>query len=155
MFGFRARATASRPETPLMSTAPVQRAAWQDLPPLGTHAPIAPIAPLDPFVSSLATSSDPSFLEPLGHAVDPDGPSGTVEGIAHTGPPVHVSGGPELPVAPAHGPASRVVQRAVALPRLLFGAVGAAGAVGAPARRRSARPTPHRRSPQSTSTRRR
>jgi len=66
----------------------VQRAAWQDLPPLPhVLTPTPPIAPLDAFTASLVTRRDPSFLAPLGHLVDPDGPSGHVDGLARPEPP--------------------------------------------------------------------
>jgi hypothetical protein len=83
-----------------------------------------PVAPLDPFTNSLATARNPSFLAPLGHQVDPAGPSGHVLGLASPVAPQTVSGGPELPVAarPAESRRSSlaaVVQRALA-PRLVL-----------------------------------
>ncbi len=78
----------------------VQRAAWRDLPPLRpTLISTPPVAPRDSFTASLATSHNPSFLAPLGHVVDPDGPSGHVQGLASPVAPQVISTGPDLPVA--------------------------------------------------------
>ncbi len=94
------------------SPAPVQRAAWQDLPPIRpTVTATRPVAPLDTFTASLATSHNPSFLAPLGHVVDPDGPSGHVDGLARPVVPQTVSSGPELAVAPRPSPVNTAVQR--------------------------------------------
>ena len=94
------------------SPAPLQRAAWQDLPPIRpTVTATRPIAPLDTFTSSLSTSHNPSFLAPLGHVVDPDGPSGHVEGLARPVVPQTVSSGPDLAVAPRPSPVNTAVQR--------------------------------------------
>ncbi len=95
-------------------------AAWSSLPPvqrsLGDVAPA--VAPPDAFRSSLTTQQNPSFLAPLGHLVDPDGPSGVVGGLADAAPgqPLSYGGGPELRVpeaAPAKRPAP-AVQRQIA-----------------------------------------
>ena len=95
------RATPTPEPAPAPAPAPVQRAAWQDLPPLQrTMTPTPPIAPLDTFTSSLATAHDPSFLAPLGHLIDPDGPSGHVDGLARPELPQTISTGPDLTVAP-------------------------------------------------------
>ncbi|HOZ57478.1 MAG TPA: hypothetical protein PKY70_04770, partial [Nakamurella multipartita] len=106
-----------------MSPAPaaVQRAAWQDLAPLRpTLTPTPPIAPLDTFTSSLATAHDPSFLAPLGHVVDPDGPSGHVDGLASPAVPHTIAGGPQLTVAPRKkAPVAAMVQRLIE-PRVRF-----------------------------------
>ena len=94
------------------SPAPVQRAAWQDLPPIRpTVTATRPVAPLDTFTASLATSHNPSFLAPLGHVVDPDGPSGHVDGLARPVVPQTVSSGPELAVATRPSPVNTAVQR--------------------------------------------
>ncbi|MET0967340.1 MAG: hypothetical protein ABWZ02_13130, partial [Nakamurella sp.] len=69
-----------------------------------------PVAPLDSFTSSLATARNPSFLAPLGHSVDPAGPSGQVDGLASPVTPAATLGGPELLVAPSPS-ASPAVQR--------------------------------------------
>ena len=92
---------------------PVQRAAWRDLPPLRpTLTSTPPIAPRDSFTASLATSHNPSFLAPLGHIIDPDGPSGHVEGLASPVAPKTISSGPDLPVAQRQEePKTSVVQR--------------------------------------------
>ncbi|HEY4991161.1 MAG TPA: hypothetical protein VII33_03665, partial [Nakamurella sp.] len=90
----------------------MQRAAWQDLPPLRpTVTATRPVAPLDAFTGSLATAHNPSFLAPLGHVVDPAGPSGHVAGLASPVLPQVMSGGPELTIAPRKSPAAAVVQR--------------------------------------------
>ena len=87
---------------------PVQRAAWRDLPPLRpTLTSTPPVAPRDSFTASLATSHNPSFLAPLGHVVDPDGPSGQVAGLASPVAPQAISSGPELPVAQRQASSSR------------------------------------------------
>ncbi|WP_111765074.1 hypothetical protein [Nakamurella deserti] len=112
--------------------APVQRAAWRDLPPLPPVAPMPPIAARDPFVRSLATSHDPSFLAPLGHALDAGGPIGTVGGLTSVPVPRHIPTGPEPAVAPARSVSSSV-QRLVALPQLRFGADPAPSAADDPA----------------------
>jgi len=99
--------------------APVQRAAWLDLAPLRPTVTAArPVASLDAFTGSLVTARNPSFLAPLGHAVDPGGPSGQVSGLAAPAAPQVISAGPELPVAPARSATSRsavsrLVQRAL------------------------------------------
>ena len=111
------------PDVPPPAPAPVQRAAWEDLPPLRpvlTATP--PVAPLDTFTNSLATARNPSFLAPLGHQVDPAGPSGHVSGLASPVAPQAISSGPELPVAARPVESRRsslasVVQRALA-PRM-------------------------------------
>jgi len=77
---------------------------------------------LDTFTNSLATARNPSFLAPLGHQVDPAGPSGHVSGLASPVAPQAISSGPELPVAARPVESSRsslasVVQRALA-PRM-------------------------------------
>lgn len=107
---------------PSPAPVPVQRSEWQQLrpnPPLVQR--MSPIAPLDPFVASLATSHDPRFLGPLGHLVDPDGPSGTVTGLVAPGLPQTVHHGTELTVAPKPTAVQRMVQRVATGPRLLFG----------------------------------
>ncbi len=99
---------------------PVQRAAWRDLPPLRpTITATPPVAPRDSFTSSLATSHNPSFLAPLGHVVDPDGPSGHVEGLASPVAPQVISGGPELPVAQRQASTSAGVNQRSVVQRLL------------------------------------
>ncbi|MEO5834028.1 MAG: hypothetical protein ABIR83_11750, partial [Nakamurella sp.] len=82
---------------------------------------MAPIAPLDPFVVSLATSHNPSFLASLGHLVNPTGPHGEVTGLAASGTPRTVHTGPELAVAAKPTTMQRVAQRIAAAPRMLFG----------------------------------
>ena len=117
------------------SPAPLQRAAWQDLPPIRpTVTATRPVAPLDTFTASLSTSHNPSFLAPLGHVVDPDGPSGHVEGLARPVVPQTVSSGPDLAVAPRSSPVNTAVQRLLS-PIMRFADNDAGSGPGAPARR--------------------
>src|SRR6478752_2718133 len=61
---------------------------WAYLPPvqrsLDEHGPS--VAPPDAFRAGLTTHRNPSLLAPLGHLVDPDGPSGVVGGLADAAP---------------------------------------------------------------------
>ena len=75
--------------------------------------------PATPSPSSLATSHNPSFLAPLGHVVDPDGPSGHVEGLASPVAPQVISGGPELPIAQRQASTSAGVNQRSVVQRLL------------------------------------
>ncbi|HYN73205.1 MAG TPA: hypothetical protein VES60_11950 [Nakamurella sp.] len=106
-----ARESAPAPAAPVY--APVQRAEWRDVPPLRpVVTAISPVAPPDAFARTLASWQNPSFLEPLGHAVDPAGPAGQVDGLAMPAAPRTVSRAVDLPVA-ARGPAAgATVQRA-------------------------------------------
>ena len=105
--------------TPAATPPPVQRAAWRDLPPLRpTLTTTPPVAPRDSFTASLATSHNPSFLAPLGHIVDPDGPSGHVEGLASPVAPQVISGGPDLPVAQRQASSAATVVQRVLTPRM-------------------------------------
>ena len=114
-------APSAAPGQPPMAAAAVQRSAWQDLPPLRpTLTPTPPIAPLERFTNSLATAHNPSFLAPLGHAIDPDGPGGHVSGLASPVVPQMVSPHRELAVAPRPSAAGAMVQRMLAGPRLWF-----------------------------------
>src|SRR6478609_4190841 len=89
---------AGRDTAPRPAGAPVQRAEWRDVPPLRpVVTPITPVAPTDPFASTLAAWQNPSFLQPLGHAVDPAGPAGHVDGLAVPAAPRTVSGAVDLP----------------------------------------------------------
>lgn len=55
---------------------------WQSLPPLQrTVSAMRPIAPNAPFQAGLASHRSPALLAPLGHLVDPSGPSGVVDGL--------------------------------------------------------------------------
>ena len=68
------------------------------------------------FRSSLTTHQNPSFLAPLGHLVDPDGPAGVVGGLASSvGGPISYEGVDELrvPERPAP-PSAPAVQRRIA-----------------------------------------
>jgi len=120
---------------PAATPAPVQRAAWEELPsirPMLTATP--PVAPLDTFTGSLATARNPSFLAPLVHQVDPAGPSGHVDGLATPVAPQIMSGGSELAVVtrPADSRRSQlagVVQRALA-PTMRFSEAAATAPVG-------------------------
>ena len=92
-------------------------AAWTRLPPLQRSiSDTTAVAPPAAFRSSLTSHQNPSFLAPLGHLVDPDGPGGVVGGLASSvGDPIPYEGVDELRVpdrpAPTPGPA---VQRRVA-----------------------------------------
>src|SRR5918998_3883410 len=88
------RRRADRPSGPAPAasqppaTVPVRpREDWQELPAVQrTLQPLSPVAPLNAFTSSLAAHQNPSFLAPLGHRVDPDGPGGLVCGLAAVRP---------------------------------------------------------------------
>ena len=92
-------------------------AAWTRLPPLQRSvADSTAIAPPAAFRSSLTTHQNPSFLAPLGHLVDPDGPAGVVGGLASSvGGPIPYEGVDELrvPERPAP-PSAPAVQRRIA-----------------------------------------
>ena len=85
----------SRPDCGATRAGPTCRrssAAWT------TTAPS--VAPPDAFRAGLTTHRNPSLLAPLGHLVDPDGPSGVVGGLADAAPgePLSYSAGVELRV---------------------------------------------------------
>ena len=62
-------------------------AEWRSLPPLQrTMDDDQPTRHLDEFRGSLSAHQDPRFLEPLGHYVVADAPSGSVEGLARPAP---------------------------------------------------------------------
>ena len=106
-----ARDAAPAPAPP--DRAPVQRAEWLDVPPLRpVVTAISPVAPSDAFARTLAAWQNPSFLQPLGHAVDPEGPAGHVDGLAVPAAPRTVSGGADLPVATRVAAGTATVQRA-------------------------------------------
>ena len=64
---------------------------WQELPAVQrTLQPLSPVAPLDAFTTSLAAHQNPSFLAPLGHRLDPDGPGGLVSGLTSVRPANHI-----------------------------------------------------------------
>lgn len=92
-------------------------AAWSRLPPLQrTVADSTAVAPPAAFRAALTTHQNPSFLAPLGHLVDPDGPAGVVGGLASSvGGPISYEGVDELrvPERPAP-PAAPAVQRRIA-----------------------------------------
>ena len=97
---------------PPVAVSPNPTGAWGDVPPLQRTlaAPIRPVALNDQFRNSLASFSDPSFLAPLSHQVDPS-VGGLVAGLVSQGEP-QTHGGPELTVLqrpPA--PVQRTVQR--------------------------------------------
>ena len=61
---------------------PRRERAWASLPVLQRIVePIDPVAPREPFVASLSSHRNPSFLAPLSHVVDPNGPSGRIGGL--------------------------------------------------------------------------
>ena len=94
-------------------------AAWTRLPPLQRSvSDTTAVAPPATFRSSLTTHQNPSFLAPLGHLVDPDGPGGLVGGLASSvGGPIPYEGVDELrvPDRPAPTPAPAVQRRIATL----------------------------------------
>ena len=59
--------------------------AWRTLPPVQRAVSgSTPVAPLDVFVGGLASHRNPTFLAPLGHLVDPSGPSGSADGLVRS-----------------------------------------------------------------------
>ena len=106
-----ARESAPPPAPP--HSAPIQRAEWRDVPPLRPVVTAIPtVAPSDTFAQTLAAWQNPSFLQPLGHAVDPAGPAGHVDGLAVPTAPRTVSGGADLQVANRPPGRTATVQRA-------------------------------------------
>ena len=103
-------------ETPAPITA-TPRPAWRDAPTLQRAVGIHPlIAPTERLTSSLSTWADPSFLAPLGHVVDPDGPAGRVDGlVSAVGVPTTRSDRPELPLRPPSRPSRAPVERRAVL----------------------------------------
>lgn len=95
-------------------------AAWTRVPPLQRSVSDGTaVAPPAAFRSSLTTHRNPSFLAPLGHLVDPDGPAGVVGGLASSvGGPIPYGATDELRVpdrpAPTPDPG---VQRTMAMLR--------------------------------------
>ncbi len=94
-----------RPAEPTPAAAERHAPQWPSLPAVQrVLTPIAPVADRDGFVSSLAAHTDPSFLAPLAHLVDPDGPSGRITGL--------IAPAPSAPAAaPQPRPATGLVQR--------------------------------------------
>ena len=92
-------------------------AAWTRLPALQRSvADATAVAPPAAFRASLTTHQNPSFLAPLGHLVDPDGPAGVVGGLASSvAGPLSYEGVDELrvPDRPAPPP-TPAVQRGIA-----------------------------------------
>jgi hypothetical protein len=88
---------------------------WRTLPPLPTvlRSPVTTAA-VDAFSANLGTWRNPSFLSPLGHHVDPDGPAGLITSLVSASPsPEPVTYYRDRPLPPAGGvPAS--LQRSVA-----------------------------------------
>jgi hypothetical protein len=79
------RAPAPVPEAPVRPATSPRSAetTWRALPTLQrVSGEVELVAPRDAFASSLSSWQNPSFLGPLGHTVDPHGPSGVVEGLA-------------------------------------------------------------------------
>src|SRR4051812_3850039 len=81
--------------------------AWRGLPPVQRTVDDMPVtAPVSRLTSALASWGDPRSVAPLGHLVDPEGPSGRVEGLVMpVGRPASWSGGHDLAVrqAPSGG----------------------------------------------------
>src|SRR5918992_2370945 len=108
------RRRADRPSAPVPTTRQPQPTAaarsrddWQELPAVQPSVgPLRPLAPLDVFTSGLAAHQNPSFLAPLGHRVDPDGPGGLVTGLAavRAGNPIPYAAGTALTVPAARKP---------------------------------------------------
>ena len=117
-------ATGPDPIAPAPSPSPVPEAGWLSLPPVQRTLaePLSPVAPLEDFRRSLATHSDPSFLAPLAHAVDPEA-GGVVDGLATVRPGVPHSYPPasDLPV-----PAKPAARKAVRVQRSWAGAASSA-----------------------------
>ncbi len=112
--GSPAPGSADPPSAEAFQSAPAATpAAWSRLPPLQRSvADSTAIAPPAAFRSSLTTHQNPSFLAPLGHLVDPDGPAGVVGGLASSvGGPIPYEGVDELRVperpAPPSAPAAQ------------------------------------------------
>src|SRR5664279_2273736 len=102
----------SAPNPAPAASAPVQRAEWRDVPPLRpVVTAIAPVAAPGSFARTLASWQNPSFLQPLGHAVDPAGPAGVVDGLAVPATQRTISGDADLPVATRVPAGSATVQR--------------------------------------------
>ena len=118
--------------------APAERAAaheWRYLPPLQRLTqPISTTVATDAFVQRLRTWHDPSFLAPLGHRVDPSGPSGVVTGLATVAP----SRSPALPALPT--------------PVVRYGAIDAVPTPAAPPGEQGTEPTAVQRAIASGST---
>ena len=90
--------------------------AWRDLPSLQRTLaePLRPVAVGDDFRQSLASFTDPSFVAPLSHHVDPS-TGGLVDGLAAPGRPHAHPSVSELPVpARPAAPSAPRVQRSVA-----------------------------------------
>ena len=105
-----ARDSAPVPAPP--DRAPVQRAEWRDVPPLRpVVTAISPLAAPGSFARTLASWQNPSFLQPLGHAVDPAGPAGLINGLAVPAAQRTISGDAYLPVATRVPAGSATVQR--------------------------------------------
>jgi hypothetical protein len=89
---------------------------WQELPAVQrTLQPLSPVAPLDAFTTSLAAHQNPSFLGPLGHRVDPDGPGGLVSGLTSVRPANHApyAASTALAVPTSSKPRPAVQRRAI------------------------------------------
>ena len=99
-------ASAAPIEAPHVSLAAEPDGAWRDLPSLQRTLaePLRPVAIGDDFPQSLASFSNPSFVAPLSHQVDPS-TGGLVDGLASPGQPYAHPNGPDLPV-PARPAAS-------------------------------------------------
>src|SRR5664279_5184466 len=71
----------------------------------------APLPAPGSFARPLASWQNPSFLQPLGHAVDPAGPAGLINGLAVPAAQRTISGDADLPVATRVPAGSATVQR--------------------------------------------
>ncbi len=94
----------ARPAAPPAASAPSRPPpGWHGLPPVQRAvAPMPLTAPVSRLTAALSSWADPRFLAPLGHVVDPDGPSGRVEGVVRpVGAPLVQRSGPDLPLVSA------------------------------------------------------
>jgi hypothetical protein len=95
-------------------------AGWREVPALQrTVGELAPLVPLQAFTAGLSAHQNPSFLGPLGHVIDPDGPSGRVQAVVAPLASVEHSTSTELVLAHRSGNDHRrtglgAVQRLVA-----------------------------------------
>ena len=100
-----------RPSGTYAETTETSHEAWRDVPRLQRTLaePITPVAINDRFRDSLAAFTDPSFLSPLSHQVDPSG-GGLVAGLVSPGQP-QTRGGPGLVVSQGAARPTPGVQR--------------------------------------------
>lgn len=116
----RADHPSPRPPASPVAAAAYRPSAWRSAPPFsGVVQRMALIAPSEHLTDALPTWRSPTFLEPLGHAVDPAAPHGDVDGIvASSGDASQAAQHHDLVLAPPprsqHPPSAPRVQRVVA-----------------------------------------